>query len=385
MQEALYAETLSYVAARFDSLLASFGEPPGEADAVWIMEDFRWGDPIFVLVSRARDRPVLYHQPISREDASRRMAQILCDAFRNGGRIPPVWCCNTVPKKVVQDAAATLGITLADALCCRVDSALENLQRLHAAHSWIPGPDHIRPSPAVRAQKELLLLNLQSMWASDADWVFFHVFGMSTKRGKDGKRLATRPEPGVTVFARNPYPYDVPRGTEHWVFWMASPPAEWPDERINAGVASAIEERGGGVYIWYPNPRMSVPDPHMLHVQVFWRPETPAAILLSDAEFKQALGCTRKSFAAMKPWRRHQLLLTGGLAEAEASSSSRDDESSDEPPAPRLITGASARNLRSSGERGSGHAPLAEWQCRACTLLNPVTVRHCAVCGTVRA
>ena len=108
---------------------------------------------------------------------------------------------------------------------------------------------------------------------------------MSTKPGKDGKRLATRPEPGVTVFARNPYPYDVPRGTEHCLLdgFAARRVA-----RRRSTPAARHRRAPGGVYIWYPNLRMSVLDPHMLHVQA-WRPETPAAILLSDAEFKQAL------------------------------------------------------------------------------------------------
>ena len=63
------------------------------------------------------------------------------------------------------------------------------------------------------------------------------------------------------------------------------------------------------------------------------------------------------SFAAMKPY--HHQLLSSCPAEAEASSSSRDDESSDEPPAPRLITGALLATFVAV-ERGSGHAPPAE-------------------------
>lgn len=204
------------------------------------------------------------------------------------------------------------------ALHGRVDSDLENLQLLHEVYGWPPGGAHVRPSPTVRAQKDILLRNLSSMWASSADWVFHHVFAMPTKRGADGKRTAKHPAPGETVFARNPFPYDVPRATEHWVFWMASNEAEWPDERIDAGLSAAIAARGGGQYIWYPNPKMSVPHPNLFHVQVFWRPREPACVL-SDADFQHALGYSRGAFGAMPSWKQHQLLLMAGLSEVQAS------------------------------------------------------------------
>ena len=77
--------------------------------------------------------------------------------------------------------------------------------------------------------------------------------------------------------APNPFPYDVPRGTEHWVFWMAAPESEWPEVRIAAALAEAVDARGGGQFVWYPNPKMSVPDANLYHVQVFWKPDQQGA------------------------------------------------------------------------------------------------------------
>ena len=91
---------------------------------------------------------------------------------------------------------------------------------------------------------------------------------------------------------------------------MASPAAEWPEARITAGIKEAIAALGGGDFgaqaaartppppalrsiaiaphratprhtaphrpfpaVWYANPKMSLPDPNMYHVQVFWRPD----------------------------------------------------------------------------------------------------------------
>jgi hypothetical protein len=142
---------------------------------------------------------------------------------------------------------------------------------LHEVYGWVPGKDHVRPTPETRAQKELLLSNLDSMWASHADWVFHHVFGTATKRGPTGKRSAARPHPGSTCFAPNPFPYAAPEGTQHCVFWMASPESEWPEARITRAICDAVDERGGGQFVWYPNPKMSVGDPNLHHVQVFWK------------------------------------------------------------------------------------------------------------------
>lgn len=158
------------------------------------------------------------------------------------------------------------------ALRCKVDSDADNLQVLHEVYGWVPGAANVRPTDAVKAQKALLMSNLGAMWASTADWVFHHIFGSHTTRGPSGKRTAERPPAGATVFAPNPFPYDVPAGTEHWVFWMASPEAEWPEERITAAVRFEIDERGGGQFVWYPNPKMSIGDVELHHVQCFWRP-----------------------------------------------------------------------------------------------------------------
>lgn len=160
-------------------------------------------------------------------------------------------------------------------LRCRISSDVEELALLHEVYGWVPGAEHVRPTPEVRAQKELLLANLGSMWLSPAHWVYHHVFGSSTTRGADGKRSAALPLACSTVFARNPFPYAVPPGTEHWVFWMASAEAEWPEARITAAVHEAVEARGGGSFVWYPNPKMSLPDALLYHVQVFWRPDVP--------------------------------------------------------------------------------------------------------------
>ena len=148
MQEALYAETLSYVAARFDSLLASFGEPPGEADAVWIMEDFRWGDPIFVLVSaddsQSSPSPISQRMRVGgwRRYCATRFAMVV-------GFCP--WCCNTVPKRWSRRSSHPWH-HLGGRARRRVDSALENLSACTLPTAGSP-PDHPPVAGGMRAER----------------------------------------------------------------------------------------------------------------------------------------------------------------------------------------------------------------------------------------
>ena len=162
-------------------------------------------------------------------------------------------------------------------LRCRVSSSVEELQLLHEVYAWVPGAEHIRPTPEVRAQKETFLLNLDSMWASQIDFVHHHIFGAPATRRPDGRRASARPTAGASVFKPNHFPYQLPAGTEHHVLWMASPPGEWSDELITATIATAVDEQGGGEFVWYPNPKPSLPDPEARtsHVQVFWRRQQP--------------------------------------------------------------------------------------------------------------
>lgn len=53
----------------------------------------------------------------------------------------------------------------------QVSSDLDALQQLHEQTGWTPGREHIRPDPTSRAQKDLLLSNINAMWATPADWV----------------------------------------------------------------------------------------------------------------------------------------------------------------------------------------------------------------------
>lgn len=111
------------------------------------------------------------------------------------------------------------------------------------------------------------------MWI-ESDWDAFNASGKP------------RPSP---VLRPNRYPYQLPvvsgRCARHAILWYFHFPWEsLPDPSDNEitndlltelMVASTAEGHEGYDYIWYRNPKMSVPD--MFHVQVFWRPAASRA------------------------------------------------------------------------------------------------------------
>ena len=146
---------------------------------------------------------------------------------------------------------------------CAVSSAIEDLQRLHEATGWTPSAEQIRPNPSVRARKELMIVNLERMWVTLADMICHQVFGMATTRGADGRRSAARPartEPPRLV--PQPFPYDLPMGTEHMVLWCPAPEHYWSEAAITAAIARGVEARwGGGDFVWCRQPGLTGADP----------------------------------------------------------------------------------------------------------------------------
>jgi len=157
----------------------------------------------------------------------------------------------------------------------RMCAAPAAMELLHQETGWTPNPQHVRPTEVVRAQKEYALESITASWQSMADWVCHDVFDTTIHRAADGRRVADRPAAGSAVLAHQPFPYMLPNGTQHMVLWMAETqctPA-WTDERITASIANAVDSSGGGgEFVWYCNPKPSVLDAHLAHVQVFWRP-----------------------------------------------------------------------------------------------------------------
>ena len=137
----------------------------------------------------------------------------------------------------------------------KINPDLDNLERLHKLSNWIPGKENIRPAPDILRQKreiECVDVDVDEMSQSlfDCDW----------KDALDGKGKKWH-------FAKNKYPYDVPTGTRHYILWFPSvKPAS--EDMVNKILEHEVASLGGTAFVWYENPKMTIPD--MYHVQVFW-------------------------------------------------------------------------------------------------------------------
>ena len=106
------------------------------------------------------------------------------------------------------------------------------------------------------------------------------VFSSPTQRRADGRRCVVEaPPPGRFALRPQPFPYLLPVGTQHLVLWSSSPRAATSADAITAAIADALDAEhgggrsgGGGDFVWYENPKKSVVDARLHHVQVFWRP-----------------------------------------------------------------------------------------------------------------
>lgn len=143
------------------------------------------------------------------------------------------------------------------------------MEALHAKHPWVPGSDSIRPSEATLALKREAMSSSGGTFSVD-EWSrqFFGAAWSDVLQGSSPCRRKYH-------FAPNTFPYDVPEGTHHYVLWLPSATAV-DDDIVNRYCMEAVSALGGCDFVWYVNPKMTVPD--IWHVQVFWRADEPCRI-----------------------------------------------------------------------------------------------------------
>eukprot|EP00697_Spironema_sp_BW2_P000817 gnl/Spiro4/11098_TR5885_c0_g1_i1.p2 gnl/Spiro4/11098_TR5885_c0_g1~~gnl/Spiro4/11098_TR5885_c0_g1_i1.p2 ORF type:complete len:207 (-),score=48.24 gnl/Spiro4/11098_TR5885_c0_g1_i1:102-686(-) len=186
---------------------------------------------------------------------------------------------------------------------CRISNDLDALERLNRRHPWMPGRDNVRPTPEVRAAKEKYLVEVATLYASEGDFILNTIFDLPLATDADGKLYVPLRAnlPRLRRFVNNLYPYVLPHGTVHSVMWYTYGPDGLSDEQISQDIAADLGAQLGGVplvaanavgtgappphahvasttnsthgvapfeFVWYENPKMSIPD--IYHVQVFW-------------------------------------------------------------------------------------------------------------------
>ena len=155
-----------------------------------------------------------------------------------------------------------------DVLRCKVSSDVKTLIALRRrGFDWIPGEDNIRPTPETREKKVKWLESVMSKYVGRRDFVLHDLFRCETRRNEKGLMLVD--EASLKRVGKkkklypNMFPYDLPSGTIHYVMWYTWTRPE--DSEITSDIANALGKDAD--FVWYENPKMSIPE--IFHVQVF--------------------------------------------------------------------------------------------------------------------
>lgn len=148
---------------------------------------------------------------------------------------------------------------------------------------WIPNSSSIRPSPKVAQEKAIGMLSIRSTWVSADDYILCKVFGIEYEvfeekfRVKGSAYLSLEDKLALVsstdrVFLPNKYPYNIIGN--HWILWYGSKENVYSSQEINRDVfleLTKITSQYDNVtfdFIWYENPKKSLPE--YFHVHVFW-------------------------------------------------------------------------------------------------------------------
>eukprot|EP00640_Fibrocapsa_japonica_P002645 CAMPEP_0113936654 /NCGR_PEP_ID=MMETSP1339-20121228/3506_1 /TAXON_ID=94617 /ORGANISM="Fibrocapsa japonica" /LENGTH=249 /DNA_ID=CAMNT_0000939185 /DNA_START=1 /DNA_END=750 /DNA_ORIENTATION=- /assembly_acc=CAM_ASM_000762 len=155
----------------------------------------------------------------------------------------------------------------------RIPSDIDILASLNEQYGWLPGREHIRPTPETLDRKILQMENVEKFYLSVDDYIWDVVFNEPTQMthcGKLYRESGSCCEEEKKVFAPNEFPYKLPAGTEHWLMWYSYFPSGG-DGEITQDIRKALQDRlqhSNFEFVWYENPKMTVPG--IYHVQVFW-------------------------------------------------------------------------------------------------------------------
>eukprot|EP00038_Savillea_parva_P008292 m.176005 g.176005 ORF g.176005 m.176005 type:complete len:418 (-) comp14090_c0_seq1:92-1345(-) len=169
----------------------------------------------------------------------------------------------------------------ADQLCargkldCEIPCDGPCLQRLHEHFGWTPSSAMIRPSPEIQEAKSAHVVATLVRYCSMPDQILHDVFGCPLEKCDNGrlKAIVSDAMAGRRRLVRHPFPYALPQGTRHYVYWYVAETLDFPREAVSEHIATNLRLLIGShhefEFCWYENPHMTIPE--LYHVQVFFR------------------------------------------------------------------------------------------------------------------
>lgn len=156
-------------------------------------------------------------------------------------------------------------------LNCKINPTLDTLDKLNSIHSWIPSSKDIRPTPLILQEKDRYLESIQYNYQSYKDYVLIELFLSNSIFNPLGKLEIEKPEiENKKLFIENKFPYLDKPISNHYIMWYSNyiPTDEVITQDIDENTANILHHPDYQ-FIWYENPKMSIPD--IYHVHVFWK------------------------------------------------------------------------------------------------------------------
>ena len=122
----------------------------------------------------------------------------------------------------------------------------------------------VRPKRKVQKEKEKWLDHIRSLYCGLEDFILHELFRYEAKKCEDllcvldKKKLEKK-----CKLYPNMFPYDLPPGILHYIMWYTC--TRPSDADITKDIAKSLGRDDD--FIWYENPKMSIPE--LFHVQVF--------------------------------------------------------------------------------------------------------------------
>jgi len=140
---------------------------------------------------------------------------------------------------------------------CKITHDENILEILNKQYNWIPGPKNIRPTQEIKDKKFEYLNNGQNL----KEFILKDIFNLDISKDLRKK---------VYILKENKFPYQVPEGTLHYVFWSYNIyKTDLEISEIIFKEFSEVNKRTDFEFIFFRNPKMSLELDNINHFQVF--------------------------------------------------------------------------------------------------------------------
>ena len=148
---------------------------------------------------------------------------------------------------------------------------LDILDNLHKNFKWIPSSQHIRPSPDILEKKHKHFEQVNRWYESIKDYILIEIFDLKQELSDSGKlKTSFSIKTLEKKLLRNRFPYQLPKGTQHYVMWYYGNIELLNENDIDTDIKLNLQylfPSSTLQFIWYENPKMNIPE--VYHVQVF--------------------------------------------------------------------------------------------------------------------